>query len=83
VPTPTRAIVAEIRSILGPHNAVEEQPGGLYETCEELLAPVATEVVERMRAYPPVKVAPYSDGPRVLRTAHDALAVSAKQLERR
>ncbi len=28
VPTPTPAIVAELRAILGPHNEVEEAPGG-------------------------------------------------------
>lgn len=79
VPTPSRALVAEIRVILGPHNAVEDAPGGLYERCDALLAPRAAEIGERMRGYPPVKVAPYNDGPRVLRTAADALRVSAMQ----
>jgi hypothetical protein len=32
-----------------------------------------------MRAYPPVRVAAYRDGPRVLRTAADALRQSALQ----
>jgi hypothetical protein len=83
VPTPTRELVAEIRSILGPHNALEEGAGGLYDTCDRLLAARAAEIVERMRAYPPVRVAPYSDGPRVLRRAEDALRVSAMQFEGR
>lgn len=81
VPTPSHEIVAEIRKILEPHNALEEDPGGLYETCDALLAPQAAEIVARMRAYPEVKVAPYNDGPRVLRTAEAALAQSAKQAE--
>ena len=34
VPTPDGRIVAELRSILEPHNAVEEGPEGLYETCD-------------------------------------------------
>jgi hypothetical protein len=34
-----------------------------------------------MREYPPVKVAPYRDGPRVLRRAEDALRVSAMQFD--
>lgn len=79
VPTPTPALVAEIRSILGPHNALEEDPDGLYERCDRLLAGRAEEIVERIRAYPPVRVAAYNDGPRVLRTAAEALAASAKQ----
>ncbi len=79
VPTPSRALVAEIRSILGPHNAAEDAPGGLYERCDALLASRASDIVDRMRGYPPVKVAAYSDGPRVLRTAADALRSSARQ----
>ncbi len=83
VPTPTPELAGEIRAILAPHNAVEEEAGGLYEACDALLAGRAAEIVERMRAYPPVKVAAYSDGPRVLRTAADALRVSARQFEGR
>lgn len=78
VPTPSHALVAELRIILAPHNAMEDAPGGLYERCDALLAPRAAEVVARMRAYPPVRVAPYADGPRVLRTAAEALRVSAR-----
>src|SRR5512144_47455 len=79
VPTPSRALVAEIRSILGPHGAVEDAPGGLYERCDALLAARAGEIVGRMRSHPAVRVAAYSDGPRVLRTAADALRASARQ----
>ena len=83
VPTPTPAIAAEIRKILGPHNEVEEGEGGLYQACDALLAAQAPALLERMRAYPPVKVARYQDGPRVCRTAEEALRVSALQSERR
>jgi hypothetical protein len=83
VPTPTAALVEEIRSILAPHNAVEEGPAGVYARCETLLAGQAEEVAARVRAYPPVRVAPHADGPRVVRTAADALRVSAMQFERR
>ena len=37
VGTPTHALAAELRSILGPHNLAEEEPGGLYEACDALL----------------------------------------------
>jgi hypothetical protein len=83
VPPPTAELVGELRSILDPHDAMEEGPGGLYERCDALLAPGAEELLARMRAYPPVKVAAYHDGPRVLRRAEDALRVSALQFERR
>ncbi len=83
VPPPTPELVGEIRSILGPHNQVEEGPGALYDRCDELLRDQAPALLERMRSYPPVKVAPYRDGPRVLHRAEDALRVSAKQFEGR
>jgi hypothetical protein len=84
VPPPNEDLVAEIRSILEPHNVIEEGPGALYESCDALLgAEEASALLERMRAYPPVKVAPYRDGPRVLHRAEDALRVSAKQFEGR
>lgn len=83
VPTPTPEIAGEIRKILGPHNEVEEGKGGLYEECDALLSAEAGALLERMRAYPPVKVARYQDGPRVCRTAEEALRVSALQAEKR
>jgi hypothetical protein len=83
VPTPTPGIAAELRKILGPHNVIEDGAGGVYETCDALLAEESGGIVERMRAYPPVKVARYQDGPRVCRTAEAALVVSALQKERR
>jgi hypothetical protein len=82
VPTPDAGIVAELRSILGPHNAAEEEPGGLYQGCDELLAREAAAILERVRAYPPVKVARHRDAPGVYRTAREALEGSAKQADR-
>ena len=83
VPTPTVAIIAELRSILGPHNLVEEEPGGLYEACDALLAAQVPDLMARLEAYPPVKVARYQDGPNVHRTAATALAASARQFEKK
>jgi hypothetical protein len=81
VPTPGVAIVAELRSILGPHNAIEEQPGGLYAAADALLAPEAAALLERIEAYPPVKLAAHNDGPTVCRTAEEALRRSALQAD--
>ncbi len=79
VACPTPELVSEIRSILGPHGDAEEGPGGLYQSCEALLAGEAEPLLERMRAYPRVKTLPYRDGPGVFRRAADALAASARQ----
>ena len=73
VPTPTADIVEEIRSILDAHNEIEEGNGGVYDACDRLLGDELDAVLERLRNYPPVKLAPHFDGPEVPRRAEDAL----------
>ncbi len=79
VPSPSPALVAEIRSILEPHDRLEEEPGGLYEVCDELLHAEAEQLVQRAQAYPQVRVSPYQDGPRACRSAEQALRISEGQ----
>ena len=67
VPTPTAGIVAEIRSILDGHNEREEGPGGIYDFCDRLLGAEMAAVLEELRAYPSVKIAPHFDGPEICR----------------
>lgn len=82
-PSPSHALVGELRSILGPHNEVEEGEAGFYARCDARLSGEAVALVERMRAYPAVPTMPHNDGPAAHRTAAEALAVSAKQFEKR
>ena len=73
VPTPTSAIVATIRDILTAHNALEEEPGGLYAACDRLLGGNADAIVREMASYPDVRVSPHNDGPGVLSALQRAL----------
>ncbi len=73
VPTPRVAVVEKLVSVLTPHNLVEEQPGGLYEQCDELLASESASLLDRLRSFPEVALAPYSDGPLVERTIENAI----------
>jgi len=67
VPTPTPAIVAEILSVLGPHNRREEEPGGVYAACDEAVNPADAErLVEELRVFPEVPLKAYNNGPEVL-----------------
>jgi len=79
VPTPTQEIARELWKVLSPHNDLEEGGGGIYELCDSLLNAEAPALLERMLKYPPVKVAHHRDGPRVCRTAEEALSISALQ----
>jgi len=66
VPTPTHAIVAEIRRVLTSHNPLEEDDGGMYDEVDRLLPTAeAQALLERLRATPEPAVAPYFDEPRV------------------
>ena len=37
VPSPTAKVVAAIQAILKLHNPLEEDPGGMYDQCDDLL----------------------------------------------
>lgn len=78
VPAPTPEVVERIRSVLGPHNALEEEPDGLYETCDRLLADEAAALLERLRAFPDVPMAPHRDSPRVEEHIAETLALARK-----
>jgi hypothetical protein len=68
VPTPTPGIVAEILSVLGPHNRREEEPGGVYAACDQAVGPAEAErLVGELLAFPDVPLNAYNDGPEVLR----------------
>lgn len=74
VPTPTAKVVAAIRAILQLHNPLEEDPGGMYEQCEELAGPEADRLLHRLEGYPEVRVLPHVDSPLVMDATRRALA---------
>jgi hypothetical protein len=65
VPTPTPEIVARIRTLLEAHNALEEGEQGVYAQCERIAHAQLESLAEQLRSAGEVKLAPYSDGPRV------------------
>lgn len=73
MPPPTAAIVATIRAVLTVHNTIEEGPGGLYETCEELAGSEAAQLLAKLQAAPEVTVLPCSDSPAVMPAVQRAL----------
>ncbi|HYB90939.1 MAG TPA: hemerythrin domain-containing protein [Candidatus Binataceae bacterium] len=74
MPSPTPAIVRAIRTVLGKHNQIEEAPGGVYETCEQLAGPASQRLLDQLRATPPVPVKPNLDTPKVFEAVRRALA---------
>lgn len=73
VPTPTAVIIDVLRAILEKHNPLEEDPAGLYATCDQLLDGQTDALMERLRAYPLVPVSPNNDGARVMESVRRAV----------
>jgi len=73
VPSPATEILDAILRLLAVHNPIEEDPGGLYESCDTLLAPDASAIEGRLRDAPGVPLAPHLDGPRVRRHVESLL----------
>ncbi|MCC6215848.1 MAG: hemerythrin domain-containing protein [Polyangiaceae bacterium] len=80
VPEPNLALCVEVVTLLEPHDALEESPGGVYEECERLWTRAeSSELGRAARARRPVRVAPHLDWPNLYRTARAALAAASRQ----
>ena len=66
VPPPDEAILAQIRAILAEHNPLEEGPGGLYDR-------VGDDVLDLVKKFPEVPVAPHADTPIVRQSIQQLL----------
>ncbi len=81
VPTPTPDVIATLRVVLSSHNPLEEEPGGLYETCEEVAGNEVDALLANLRAAPEVPVASHVDGPKVLSAVRRSLARTGIDVE--
>jgi hypothetical protein len=73
--------LAALRTILAAHNTREEDPGGLYDTCEQWAGAEAEELLAQLHAAPTVPVAPYADGPHVMPVVRRALTRAGYDLD--
>lgn len=73
MPPPVASVIATIRAVLKVHNTIEEGPGGLYETCDELAVSESTELLAKLQAAPELAVLPCSDSPVVMPAVQRAL----------
>jgi hypothetical protein len=81
VPSPTAPVVAAVRAILEVHNPIEEDPGGMYDQCEELAGAEADQILRQLENYSEVRVLPHLDSPFVIEAARRALARAGYDLE--
>lgn len=76
IPPPTPALLAALSAILEPHDRMEEEGGGLYESCERALGDEAGAILERLRAAPDIPPAAHAEGPHVMASIGRALAAA-------
>ncbi len=81
VPSPTAPVVAAIRAILKIHNRLEEDPGGMYDQCEDIVGGEVDAILSQLENCAEVKVLPHVDSPFVIEAARRALARAGYQLE--
>jgi hypothetical protein len=63
-----------VRAVLNAHNPLEENPGGVYQQCEDLAGVEADRLLEQVIATPRVPVSPWADSPKVVDAAKRILA---------
>lgn len=73
MPSPTADIVATLRDLLADHNALEEEPAGLYGICDDLVGSEAESLLAALQAAPEVAVMSHSDSPAVMNTLRRTL----------
>jgi hypothetical protein len=70
---PTRSTFRTVSAVLKAHNPLEETSGGVYDQCEALAGPDASELLSQCEKTPPVPVSPWIDDPKVFEAARRAL----------
>ena len=80
VPTPTPALVAEMLSILAPHNRREEEMGGVYGASDDAVgAHEADRLLHQLRAFLDVPLKPHNDRPEVFDHIKTTLDLARQQ----
>lgn len=77
VPSPTRALLEQVRALLELHDPLEEDPGGLYAIADEALAAKRAELIARFVAAPEPPLAKHFDEPRAFAAIEALLARAA------
>lgn len=73
VVSPDDNIIKVLRHVLEEHDRLEEQPGGMYDVCENLTKSETDEILEILKNTTEVPVHPFNDADYAHRTVRRAL----------
>lgn len=81
VPPPSGMIIAAVKGILADHDLLEEGPGGMYESIENLSGTQAEELIEKAKSTPEVRLQPNQPGENILEATRRAVARAGYNLD--
>lgn len=81
VPPPTKSLITAIRYVLEQHDLAEEEPGGLYDICENLTKGQSLTLLDQLKLTEPVPVHPLNPAPIALESAIRALERAGYQYD--
>lgn len=81
VPPPSKAIIRAVKGILADHDLLEEGPGGMYESIEDLSGLQASELLAKARVTPEVRLQPNQTGEYILEATKRAVARAGYNLD--
>lgn len=73
VPPPTEELIKVIRYLLEQHDIAEEEPGGMYDACENLTQHQTQELLDQLSKVTEVPLNPLNHAPFALEAAKRAL----------
>jgi hypothetical protein len=73
IPPPSAGILSTLRTVLFQHHLLEDGPGGIYESCEQLLGSMSDEVLLECREIPETPPPPNNVDPAAIDMACRAL----------
>ncbi|MCO6496007.1 MAG: hemerythrin domain-containing protein, partial [Bacteroidetes bacterium] len=73
VPPPSKELIKVIRHVLEVHDRLEEEPGGMYDICENLTKERTSELLEILKNVPVVPVVKHNPEPFALESAKRSL----------
>lgn len=73
VPTPTSELIKVLWHLLDVHDLKEEEPGGMYDLCENLTQGQTEVLLEELKSITAVPVLPHNDAPIAMEATRRAL----------
>lgn len=73
---PTPEVIKVLNYILERHDILEEEPGGMYDICEDLVEGDTDEILEQLKNYKEVSLSPINAEPSIMEAVKRAVKMA-------